>query len=116
MPERRTILIKPDGTVEEGDYIPGRNNYRLPVTHRLNLGVNFNKKTKHGMRTWNISLYNAYNAMNPNIVYCDRQIGYNGYYADENGNLIEYRIPDKTIIKKLTMLPCIPSVTYTYRF
>ncbi len=116
VPERRTILIKPDGTVEEGDYIPGRNNYRLPVTHRLNLGVNFNKKTKHGMRTWNISLYNAYNAMNPNIVYCDRQIGYNGYYADENGNLIEYRIPDKTIIKKLTMLPCIPSVTYTYRF
>ena len=48
---------------------PRRNNYRLPASHRLNLGVNFNKKTKHGMRTWNISIYNAYNAMNPNIVY-----------------------------------------------
>lgn len=59
----------PDGSIEETGYISRRNNYRLPASHRLNLGVNFNKKTKHGMRTWNISIYNAYNAMNPNIVY-----------------------------------------------
>ena len=52
-------------TIGEASYVEHRNNYRLPASHRLNVGVNFNKKTKHGMRTWNISLYNAYNAMNP---------------------------------------------------
>ncbi len=51
-------------TIGEASYVEHRNNYRLPASHRFECGVNFNKKTKHGMRTWNISLYNAYNAMN----------------------------------------------------
>ena len=76
------------------------------------------------MRTWNISVYNVYNAMNPNLVYSKRE--YNGYYIGDdyfnniyqgNGN---HYIPNaqepKTVIKKLTILPCIPSVTYTYKF
>lgn len=97
IPERSTIITTPEGTINEAAYLSHRNNYRLPVSHRLNVGINFNKKTKHGMRTWNISVYNAYNAMNPNLVYADFKDG-------------------KTVIKKLTILPCIPSVTYTYRF
>lgn len=116
VPERSTILIKPDGTTMGGDYIPARNNYRLPATHRLNLGVNFHKKTKHGMRTWNISLYNAYNAMNPNVVYYERKEGSHLIYQNPDGSLREEIIPNKIIIKKWTLLPCIPSVTYTFRF
>ena len=87
-------------TIGEASYVEHRNNYRLPASHRLNVGVNFNKKTKHGMRTWNISLYNAYNAMNPTFVY--RSTSKNDPY--------------KPIIKKYTILPLIPSFTYTYRF
>ena len=35
------------------------------------------------MRTWNISLYNAYNAMNPNpLVYSKWEQGYNLIYND----------------------------------
>ncbi len=117
IPERRTVIVKPDGSTEETDYISGRNNYRLPATHRLNIGVNFNKKTKHGMRTWNISLYNAYNAMNPNLVYSKRVDGVSEIFVDENGHITQIsREPSKTVIKKMTILPCIPSVTYTYRF
>lgn len=117
IPERRTVIVKPDGSTEETDYISGRNNYRLPVTHRLNIGVNFNKKTKHGMRTWNISLYNAYNAMNPNLVYTKRVDGPLEFTVDESGHITQIiREPSKTVIKKMTILPCIPSVTYTYRF
>lgn len=103
IPERETIVIKPDGSIEETGYISYRNNYRLPVSHRLNMGINFNKKTKHGMRTWNISIYNVYNAMNPNLVYSEQRNG-----TDQKTK--------KTVIKKITILPCIPSVTYTYRF
>lgn len=85
-------------TIGETNYIEHRNNYRLPASHRLNIGINFNKKTKHGLRTWNISLYNVYNAMNPAWVY--RNYNYEG----------------KSIIKKYTILPLIPSFTYTYKF
>lgn len=124
VPERQTIIIKPDGSVEETGYISQRNNYRLPVNHRLNLGINFNKKTKHGMRTWNISIYNAYNAMNPNLVYSERKENreyiYNDYfegnYQGNGSRPTAAKTTEKTVIKKLTILPCIPSVTYTYRF
>ena len=122
IPEEKTAVIRPsDGTnngfgggygyggyfdsitsptIGEASYVEHRNNYRLPASHRLNVGVNFNKKTKHGMRTWNISLYNAYNAMNPTFVY--RSTSKNDPY--------------KPIIKKYTILPLIPSFTYTYKF
>lgn len=127
VPERATVIIRPDGSTEAGAYISQRNNYRLPASHRLNLGINFNKKTKHGMRTWNISLYNAYNAMNPNIVYSKWQMDsdylnryYNDYfnnnYNGKPGEVPPLKEEGKNVIKKLTILPCIPSVTYTYRF
>lgn len=94
-----------DSFVTENDYVERRNNYRLPSSHRLNIGINFNKKTKHGLRTWNISLYNAYNAMSPTFVYRSTKETSNGHITTL-----------EPVIKKLTILPCIPSVTYTYKF
>ncbi|WP_455673299.1 carboxypeptidase-like regulatory domain-containing protein [Phocaeicola sp.] len=85
------------------DYTSSRNNFRLPSSHQLNLGVNFHKKTKHGERIWNVSLVNAYNAMNPNHVYID-------YKTETPGN---QSVP---VLKKLTLLPCLPSFSYTYKF
>ena len=37
IPEKATIIIRPDGSIEETGYISRRNNYRLPASHRLNL-------------------------------------------------------------------------------
>lgn len=99
IPEEKTAIILPnDGVIREMPYVEHRNNYRLPASHRLSIGINFHKKTKHGMRTWNISLYNVYNAMNPAWVY--RTHNYEG----------------RSVIKKYTLLPFIPSFTYTYKF
>ncbi|MDC2232911.1 TonB-dependent receptor [Bacteroides thetaiotaomicron] len=120
IPEEKTTIIRPGNganngfilgfdnyynpiynnspNVGEANYIEHRNNYRLPASHRLNIGINFNKKTKHGMRIWNISLYNAYNSMNPAWVFRSH---------NDDG---------KSVIKKYTLLPCIPSFTYTYKF
>lgn len=81
------------------DHYSSRNNYRLPASHQLNLGFNFHKKTKHGERIWNVSILNAYNAMNPDFVYISRESG-----------------TGKPILKKMTLLPCIPSFSYTYKF
>lgn len=112
--EQRTAVSYPQGNITDQDYISHRNNYRLPASHRLNLGVNFHKKVRRGTHTWNISLYNAYNAMNPNLIYLEREyIGQD--YTDKDGNIhTVYR--QKTKLKKQTLLPCIPSVTYTFKF
>ncbi len=81
------------------DHYSSRNNYRLPASHQLNIGFNFHKQTQHGERIWNISILNAYNAMTPNFVYISREA--------QTG---------KPILKKMTILPCIPSFSYTYKF
>lgn len=95
-------------SIGEEQYVESRNNFRLPSSHRLNIGINFHKKTKRGLRTWNVSLYNVYNAMNPTFVHRT----YKPIYTDTYGG----EVPYKPVLKKLTLLPCIPSVTYTYKF
>lgn len=101
--EQSTIVVRPgdDLTPPLVDYVGQRNNYRMPSSHQLSIGVNFHKKTKHGVRTWNISLFNVYNAMNPTFLFRDPK--------DENGNR-------RDVLKKVTILPLIPSVAYTYKF
>ncbi len=54
--------------------------------------------------------------MNPNIVYSKYKKSSYLYQPDGNGGFIEHKEEGKISIKKLTILPCIPSVTYTYRF
>jgi hypothetical protein len=93
-------LLTPKGTYTFG-YIEGRNNYRLPPTHLLCLGVNFTKDKKHCQRIWNFSVYNAYNAMNPAFVYAK---------TDYDGNIVQNKLT------KITILPIIPSVTLSYKF
>ncbi|MBO7478653.1 MAG: TonB-dependent receptor [Salinivirgaceae bacterium] len=86
-------------------YVPGRNNYRLPCSHTLCAGINFHKQKKRCERIFNISVYNLYNHMNPTMVYATEADEYGGY-----GGPRRYRI------KKLTILPLIPSFTLTYKF
>lgn len=94
-------MLTPEGISRQVGYIAGRNNYKLPPTHLMCLGVNFIKQKKHCERTWNFSVYNAYNAMNPAFVYRK---------DDDHGNIVK----DK--LTKITILPIIPSFTLTYKF
>ena len=43
----------------------GRNNYRMPDYHRMDLAANFHRKFKRCRRTINVSIYNVYNRQNP---------------------------------------------------
>ena len=96
-------MLTPDGiSFGRGiGYIEGRNNYQLPPTHLMCIGVNFCKQKTHCERIWNFSIYNAYNAMNPAFVYKKE---------DDNGNIVEGKLT------KITILPIIPSFTLTYKF
>ncbi len=93
------------------DY-PGRNNYRLPSYHRLDLGVNLHKQKKNGVRTWSFSVYNAYSRHNPFFVY------WGGRWVEEPdpanpGQTIYYEKPE---LRKLSVFPIIPSFSYSFKF
>lgn len=92
----------------------GRNNYRMPPTHRLDLGLNFHKQKKWGIRTWNLSIYNVYNRKNPFFLLWDTKQG-EGYYSEELGHWVQ-STPDETVLKKFSLYPIIPTVSYSYRF
>ena len=80
-----------------------RNNFRMGNYHRLDVGMNFHKQKKHGIRTWNLSVYNAYNHNNPFIV-----------YTDYKWNPITDS--SQKVLKQVSIFPIIPSVSYSYKF
>lgn len=92
------------------DYIPSRNNYRYDAYHRLDLSVSFHKQKKYGRRTWNVSVYNAYNNMNPFLMYPSTDYDYN---SDSIGGVSVTAVKK---FKKLTIFPILPSITYSYKF
>ena len=110
LPLRESFTLTPAdwysaGGPERAYFIDGRNNYRLPPTHRLNLGVNLRHRTRRGNEAvWNFSIYNAYNAMNPHFVLPD--------FSRADNERKEGCVP----LMKLTILPIIPAFSYTYNF
>jgi hypothetical protein len=72
-----------------------RNNYTMPAYHRLDIGINFHKKKKHGIRTWSINVYNVYNRKNAFFVMTGNE-------------------PNK--LKAYSIMPIIPTISYTYKF
>ena len=79
----------------------GRNNYRMPNYHRMDIGANFHREFKRARRTINVSVYNVYNRQNPYMLYQNATDGYNGYAYS---------------LKQLSIFPILPSVAYTLYF
>ncbi len=74
------------------------NNFRMPEFHRLDLSFTHEKEWRNGiLRKVNVSIYNAYNRMNPYFIYSVREDG-------------------KLSFKKLTLFPILPSFSYGIRF
>jgi hypothetical protein len=78
-----------------------KNNFRMKAYHRLDLGIQFHKKKKWGERTWEITIYNAYNRKNPFF-----------YYNDDSYNNGKHQ----SQLKQVSLFPIIPSVTYSFKF
>ncbi|MBQ1912081.1 MAG: TonB-dependent receptor [Bacteroidales bacterium] len=114
IPLQRTVVLAPDtiynpefngysGGARAADFVEERNNYRLPPSHRLNVGANF-KAGDHWI--FNLSVYNVYNNMNPNMVFVD-------YTYQQNADGTYYTKP---VMRKITILPIMPSTSITYQF
>ncbi|MFT3753753.1 MAG: hypothetical protein QM800_13045 [Paludibacter sp.] len=91
-------------------HINKRNNFRYPDYQRLDVGINFHKQLKHGIRTWNFSIYNVYNQMNPFLIYPSTKYE---YVYTSNSTMLQ---PTKKVLNKITIFPIIPSVSYSYKF
>ncbi len=87
-----------DQYYSEIEHYDNRNGYRMPAYHRLDIGVNFNKDTKWGHRTWSVGVYNVYNRKNP---------FYLAFGYDNNNH---------RVLKQYSLFPIIPSIRYSFKF
>lgn len=98
--------IDPGGNREDGiDYLEGRNNVRIPAFHRLSLNLSMKGRINDRLTyQWDFGLYNAYCHMNAFSIVKD--------YVNSNwSNNGDYRR-----FKTLSLLPILPSVSYTLNF
>ncbi|SEJ50849.1 Outer membrane receptor proteins, mostly Fe transport [Dyadobacter koreensis] len=79
-----------------------KNSFRAEPFHRLDLAVQLHKKKKRYERTWEIGLYNAYNRRNPFFYDISEE-------KLANGNT-------KTTLKRYSLFPVLPSVSYNFKF
>ena len=81
-----------------GGVYTGPNNVKVPDYHRLDVGMNFIKvRTDGKIRTWNVSIYNAYCRLN--TVYAYMSVENNEYVGRSYG-----------------IIPVIPTLSYTLKF
>ena len=83
-----------------------RNGTRMDAYHRLDLGANFHKEKKNGIRTWSVGVYNAFNRRNPYFVYLGTQRQNFGLETGSNQN----------VARQVSLFPFLPSVTYNFKF
>jgi hypothetical protein len=102
-----TPVTYPTGRYEiEGKYVPiysGRNEYRYPAYHRLDLSATWSFKgnaTRRFKSELNFSLYNAYGRHNPWTI----------MFRQEKDN------PNKTYAEMVYLFSFVPSVTYNFTF
>jgi hypothetical protein len=83
------------------EYINGRNNVRIAPYHRLDLGINFIRHKRNGnIRTWNVSVLNAYNQKNAFFYLLDT------YHKERK----------EAVLTGTTLLPIMPSFSYNLKF
>lgn len=79
-----------------------RNAFRMAPYHRLDLALQWHKKKSWGERTWELSVYNLYNRLNPFFYYISSE-------SDNMGN-------SASVLKQVTLFPLIPSLSYNFKF
>ncbi len=85
------------------DYGTQKNSFRAEAYHRFDVGIQFHKKKKYHERTWEFSLYNAYNRRNP--FFYQIESVYQG-----NGK------PSRTGLFRYSVFPVVPAFSYNFKF
>ena len=80
-----------------------KNSFRAEAYHRLDLGIQFHKKMKHHERTWEFSIYNAYNRSNP-------------FFYQLNDKKDATTGVTSTVFQRYSIFPIVPSFSYNFKF
>lgn len=75
-----------------------RNAFRMAPYHRMDIGLKISKKMEWWVRTWEFSVYNVYNRLNPYF-----------YYTSTT-------ITGDVQLRQITLFPFIPSVSWNIKF
>lgn len=89
------------GGYNVGFYEYEKNGFRLPPSHHLDVSMTLRRQARHGESVWNFGIYNVYNALNPNLYYVEKP----SYGKDK-----------VLLLHKISILPILPSISYTYKF
>jgi len=79
-----------------------KNSFVAEPYHRLDVGIQFHKKKKSHERTWEFSVYNAYNRKNPFFYDIDSETNSSGV--------------TKNVLKRYSLFPIMPSFSYNFKF
>ena len=85
------------------DYGTQKNTFRAEPYHRFDVGIQFHKQKKHHERTWEFSLYNAYNRRNP------------FFYQIESVDQGQGK-PSRTGLFRYSVFPVVPAFSYNFKF
>ncbi|MFA6925016.1 MAG: TonB-dependent receptor [Bacteroidales bacterium] len=91
------------------------NSYKMRDYHRLDVAVNFPKKTKWGERTWSISILNVYNRKNPYYYYYDRKVLGARDVSTGSGYKTVFDIDNLKLYQK-SLFGILPTISYNFKF
>jgi hypothetical protein len=80
-----------------------RNDFQMPPTHRVDLGLVWKLKTKKWDSDITFSLYNAYSRRNPFFVFYEEA-------RDDAGDIVAFK---PTLV---SLFPVLPAITYNFKF
>ena len=83
-----------------------KNSFRMAAYHRLDLGIQVHKKFEKYERTWEFSVYNAYNRHNPFFYYITQDYNWDPQQGDTYQNKL----------KQVSIFPFIPSLSWSIKF
>jgi hypothetical protein len=79
------------------NYLSSINGYRMPMYHRLDLGINRTMKKKWGESVWSFSIYNVYSRQNAFFLFTE---------SNQTGG---------QDLKQVALFPIIPSVSWKFK-
>lgn len=97
--------------------LDSRNNYSMPLFHRLDIGMNYtrNKKKKcYGI--WSFSIFNVYNRMNAFKIYVETEVSRNNTETEQPKKNNSGELVYQKKLKQISLFPIMPSISYTYKF
>ena len=92
----------PDAIAPTPDY-GRRNDFQMPPTHRMDLGMVWNLNTKRFESDLTFSIYNVYSRRNPYFVYYEEEV-------DEAGRTESFT---PTLV---SLFPILPAITFNFKF